>query len=187
MKITKNQLKQIVQEEMAAVIREGYVEDFGKGVGYVTDKVVNAPAKIGRAVKKVGSDFLSGFDSQTDVRVPASDRKKPITPEEWAKTANPNDGSPRWADSDYTDAYDAKLASRTGELTPEFERPAVDDYLNNTVMTPAEAAFPDLWASDRQYYTDADQRGPDEFGQDPVSYPKVPGYRPRTKPQEAKK
>ena len=54
MKITKNQLKQIVQEEMAAVIREGYVEDFGKGVGYVTDKVVNAPAKIGRAVKKVG-------------------------------------------------------------------------------------------------------------------------------------
>jgi len=123
MKITKNQLKQIVQEELAAVIREGYAEDFGKGVGYVTDKVVNAPAKIGRAVKKVGSDILRGFDSQTDVRVPASDRKKPITPEEWAKTANPNDGSPRWADSDYTDAYDAKLASRTGELTPKFEKP----------------------------------------------------------------
>ena len=115
MKITKNQLKQIVQEELAAVIREGYAEDFGSGVGYITDKVVNAPAKIGRAVKKVGSDILRGFDSQTDVRVPASDRKKPITPEEWAKTANPNDGSPRWADSDYTDAYDAKLASRTGE------------------------------------------------------------------------
>tara|TARA_R110002033_G_scaffold78120_1_gene129662 strand:+ start:71 stop:1312 length:1242 start_codon:yes stop_codon:yes gene_type:complete len=110
MKITKNQLKQIVQEEMAAVIREGYVEDFGKGVGYVTDKVVNAPAKIGRAVKKVGSDFLSGFDSQTDVRVPASGRVN--SAEEWAKTADPNDGSPRWADPAYADAYDALRDNR---------------------------------------------------------------------------
>ena len=114
MKITKRQLQQIIQEELTAVIKEGYAEDFGKGVGYVTDKVVNAPAKIGRAVKKVGSDILSGFDSQTDVRVPASDRKKPITPEEWAKTANPNYGSPRWADKEYTDAYDARLATRSG-------------------------------------------------------------------------
>tara|TARA_R110002126_G_scaffold59855_1_gene156462 strand:+ start:429 stop:836 length:408 start_codon:yes stop_codon:yes gene_type:complete len=78
MKITKRQLKQIIQEELTAVIKEGYAEDFGKGVGYVTDKVVNAPAKIGRVVKKVGSDILSGFDSQTDVRVPASDRKKRV-------------------------------------------------------------------------------------------------------------
>jgi len=112
MKITKRQLQQIIQEELTAVIKEGYAEDFGKGVGYVTDKVVNAPAKIGRAVKKVGSDVLSGFDSQTDVRVPASDRVNPA--EEWAKTANPNDGSPRWADSDYTDAYNARLAARSG-------------------------------------------------------------------------
>ena len=78
MKITKRQLQQIIQEELTAVIKEGYAEDFGKGVGYVTDKVVNAPAKIGRVVKKVGSDILSGFDSQTDVRVPASDRKKRV-------------------------------------------------------------------------------------------------------------
>ena len=131
MKITKRQLKQIIQEELTAVIKEGYAEDFGKGVGYVTDKVVSAPAKIGRAVKKVGSDILSGFDSQTDVRVPASDRKKPITPEEWAKTANPNDGSPRWADSDYTDAYDARNATG-GAPAQALKTDASDDLFKGS-------------------------------------------------------
>ena len=75
MKITKTQLKQIIQEELAGVLGEGYAEDLGKGVGYVTDKAVNLPGDAWRQVKKAGSDFLSGFDSQTDVRVPESDRK----------------------------------------------------------------------------------------------------------------
>ena len=50
MKISKDQLKQIIQEELAAVLHEGVAEDFGSGVGYVA-----------RKVSKPFKDIASGF------------------------------------------------------------------------------------------------------------------------------
>jgi len=129
MRITKNQLQQIIKEELAGVLREGYASDFedgvrnfGAGVGAATEYVSNLPSK-----------FLSGFDSQTDLRVSADDRKKaPIDPlqhvrddaTEWVKTARLGDGDPRWEDPIYVDVYDNMLAgfdSEGNELS--IERP----------------------------------------------------------------
>lgn len=127
--LSKDQVEQIIKEELAGALREGYASDFedgvrnfGAGVGAATEYVSNLPSK-----------FLSGFDSQTDLRVSADDRKKaPIDPlqhvrddaTEWVKTARLGDGDPRWEDPIYVGVYDNMLAgldSEGNELS--IERP----------------------------------------------------------------
>jgi len=83
MKITKNQLQQIIKEELAVAVNES-PDVFGADY--------NPAEKVKNIIAPEQAESHGEMEALQAI--------------EWAKTAHPDDGSPRWADPLYTQAYD---------------------------------------------------------------------------------
>lgn len=83
MKITKNQLQQIIKEELAVAVNES-PDVFGADY--------NPAEKVKNIIAPEQAESRGEMEALQAI--------------EWAKTAHPDDGSPRWADPLYTQAYD---------------------------------------------------------------------------------
>jgi len=79
MKISKVELRQIIQEELAVVLSEGYAEDFGRGVGYVA-------RKVSQPFKDIASGFAGGYHGKGEPAWPGKKTEPPRTREKIFRT-----------------------------------------------------------------------------------------------------
>ena len=94
MKISKNQLKQIIQEELAAALDGAPERSQWEQQPFMNPEQAERYQAMTRNLE---SEYIINATSRDEEELKAI---------EWAKTAVPWDGHPRWADPLYTQAFD---------------------------------------------------------------------------------